>query len=96
GRSILLPQAEVSSSELPDGLTARGADIDKLTVYKTVETEIDDVDLDYIDQILFTSGSTVRAFVNKFGSVPGHVQALCLGVPTQTIAKENGIDAKII
>jgi uroporphyrinogen III methyltransferase/synthase len=96
GLSILLPQAEISSTELPDGLSARGADVDKLTVYKTVETEIDDVDLDYIDQILFTSGSTVRAFVNKFGAVPEHIEPLCLGVPTQTIAKEHNIDAKII
>lgn len=95
GLSILLPQAEVSSNELPEGLSARGAKIEKLAVYKTVETEIDNVDLDYIDQILFTSGSTVRAFVKKFGSVPEHIQALCLGVPTQTIAKEHGIDAKI-
>ncbi|MHC5164142.1 MAG: uroporphyrinogen-III synthase [Planctomycetota bacterium] len=93
---MLLPQAEISSTELADGLTDRGAAIDKLTVYKTVETEIDDVDLDYIDQILFTSGSTVRAFVNKFGSVPDHIEALCLGTPTQTIAKQNNIDAKII
>jgi uroporphyrinogen III methyltransferase/synthase len=96
GLSMLLPQAEISSTELADGLTDRGAAIDKLTVYKTVETEIDDVDLDYIDQILFTSGSTVRAFVNKFGSVPDHIEALCLGTPTQTIAKQNNIDAKII
>ena len=96
GLSILLPQAEVSSEELPAGLSARGAKVDKLDVYKTIEKEIEDVDLDYIDQILFTSGSTVRAFVKKFETVPEHIEALCLGVPTQTIAKEHGIDAKII
>lgn len=96
GLSILLPQAEVSSTELPDGLSARDASVDKLTVYKTVETDIDDVDLDYIDQILFTSGSTVRAFINKFGPVPEHIEPLCLGIPTQTIAKEHNISAKII
>jgi uroporphyrinogen III methyltransferase/synthase len=96
GLSILLPQAEVSSEQLPDGLEARGAKIEKLAVYKTIEQEIDDVDLDYIDQILFTSGSTVKAFVKKFGTVPQHIEPLCLGIPTQTIAKENGITAKII
>jgi uroporphyrinogen III methyltransferase/synthase len=96
GLSILLPQAEVSSTELPEGLCARGAEVDKLTVYKTVEIDIDDVDLNYIDQVLFTSGSTIRAFVKKFGSVPEHIQAYCLGGPTQTIAKQNNIDAKII
>ena len=96
GKSIMLPQAEVSSEQLPEGLAARGANIEKLAVYKTIEKEIDDVDLDYIDQVLFTSGSTVRAFAKKFNTVPDHVEALCLGVPTQTTAKEHGIDANII
>lgn len=95
-RSILLPQAEVSSEELPDGLIRNGAKVEKLPVYKTIETEIDDVDMDYINQILFTSGSTVRAFVKKFGSIPNHIQALCLGIPTQTIAKQHNINAQII
>lgn len=94
--SILLPTAKVSSKELPDGLTQRDAVVNKLTVYETVESEIGDVDLDYIDQILFTSGSTIRAFVNQFGTVPEHILPLCLGIPTQTIAKEHKIDAKIL
>ncbi len=96
GKSILLPQAEISSEELPNGLAGRGAKVEKLTVYKTIEKEIDDVDLDYIDQILFTSGSTVKAFAKKIGTVPDHIQALCLGGPTQTTAKEHNIDAKIV
>lgn len=94
--SFLLPQAEVSSDELPDGLTKSGATVDKLVVYKTIETDIEDVDLDYIDQILFTSGSTVKAFIHKFGSLPKHIEALCMGIPTQTTAKQYAIDAKII
>ena len=96
GLSILLPQAEVSSEKLPEGLSKNDAQVDKLNVYKTIETEIEDIDLDYINQILFTSGSTIRAFVKKFGAVPKHIQALCLGIPTQNIAKQNNIDAKII
>ena len=96
GRSILLPQAEVSSVELPDGLSARGAECDKLTVYKAIEQGVDEIDLDYIDKILFTSGSTVRAFVNRFGRIPKHIEPLCLGVPTQTIAKQYNINAKVI
>ena len=94
--SILLPQAEIISEQLPEGLAGRGAKIEKLTVYKTIEKEIDDVDLDYIDQILFTSGSTVKAFVEKFGTVPDHIEALCLGEPTQATAKQHNIYAKII
>ena len=78
------------------GINPKGGQTLGHTVYKTIETEIDDIDLDYIDQILFTSGSTVRAFVNKFGKVPDHIEPLCMGTPTRTIAKEHNINAKII
>ena len=94
--SILLPQAKVSAAELPEGLSEKGAKIEKLAVYETIEQDIEDIDLNDINQILFTSGSTVKAFVKKFGSVPEHIQALCLGGPTQTTAKEYNINAKII
>ncbi len=96
GLSILLPQADISSPELPEGLIKRGAKLQRLVIYQTIEKDIEDVDLNYIDKILFTSSSTVRAFVKKFGTVPKHIQALCLGIPTQTTAREFNIDAAIV
>jgi uroporphyrinogen III methyltransferase/synthase len=95
-KNILLPQAKVASKELPEGLVKFGAKVDVVPVYQTVEMEPEDVDFEHIDKILFTSGSTVRAFVKKFGKVPPHIKACCLGLPTQTVAKENGIDADIL
>ena len=95
GAKILLPQALVSSEGLPKGLEEMGATIEKMPAYKTVEKECADVDFDYIDQILFTSGSCVEAFVKRFGKVPENVKAYCLGTPTQEIAAENGINAEI-
>lgn len=96
GQKILLPQASIASEELPDGLAGMGGEVVKAPVYKTVEKECDDVDFDYIDQVLFTSGSSVRAFVKRFGKVPDNVKAYCLGLPTQTIATEHGIDAEVL
>ena len=93
---VLLPQAKVSSKVLPDGLTKMGANVKTVTVYKTVEMEPSDVDLDYIDHVLFTSGSTVRAFVKFFGKVPDNVKAYCLGEPTRDVARECGIEAEIL
>ncbi|MHC4582529.1 MAG: uroporphyrinogen-III synthase, partial [Planctomycetota bacterium] len=95
-KKVLLPQARVSSAELPDGLAKLGAKVDQIAVYETVEIEPADVDLEYIDKILFTSGSTARAFVKKFGQVPAHIKAYCLGKPTQASAKEHGIEAEIV
>ncbi len=95
-KTVLLPQALEASRELPEGLTALGAKVEEVPAYITVEIEPEDVDFEYIDEILFTSGSTVRAFVKKFGKVPPHIKAYCLGPPTQSQAREYGIDAEIL
>ena len=96
GKKVLLPQAEVASKELPEGLTKAGAQIQTVAVYKTIEVDPGEIDFDYIDKVLFTSGSTVKAFVDKFGKLPPNVDALALGEPTQRIAKEHGINAEVL
>ncbi|UCF42277.1 MAG: uroporphyrinogen-III C-methyltransferase [Planctomycetota bacterium] len=95
-KKFLLPQSDIASAELPDGLVSIGAEIEKLTIYKTVEIDPPDVDFDYIDRILFTSGSTVRAFVKRFGPPPPHIKVYALGPPTQTEAKKHNIDAEVL
>ena len=95
-KRVLLPRAKVASRELPDGLTPMGAAIEEVPAYMTVEIEPADVDFEHIDKILFTSGSTVRAFVKKFGHVPQRIKAYCLGLPTQAEAKKHSISAEIL
>ncbi|MHC4423430.1 MAG: uroporphyrinogen-III C-methyltransferase [Planctomycetota bacterium] len=95
-KKVLLPQSEIASRELPDGLVDMGAIIEKLPIYKTVEVDPGEIDFDCIDQILFTSGSTVRAFIKRFGQVPAHIKAYCLGPPTLDEAKKHNIDAEVL
>jgi uroporphyrinogen III methyltransferase/synthase len=85
-KKVLLPQSEIASEELPDGLAR----------IKTVEVDTGEIDFDHIDQILFTSGSTIRAFVRRFGSVPSHIRAYCLGLPSLAEAKRHNIDAEVL
>lgn len=96
GKKVLLPQTEVSSKELPEGLIDMRAEIEKEVLYKTVDIEPAPIDFDYIDAILFTSGSTVRAFVKHFKQVPAGVKVYGLGLPTLAVAKENGIDGELM
>ena len=96
GKKVLLPQSEIASNELPDGLLNMQAVIEKLSIYKTVDIKPEPVDFNFIDIILFTSGSTVRAFVKHFGKVPENVKTYCLGQPTLNEAKKHGIDAQIV
>ncbi|MHC4062356.1 MAG: uroporphyrinogen-III synthase, partial [Planctomycetota bacterium] len=95
-KNILLPQSEIASEELPDGLARMGAVVEKLPIYKTVEVDTGEIDFGHIDQILFTSGSTIRAFVRRFGSVPSHIKAYCLGLPSLAEAKKHNIDADVL
>ena len=95
-KKVLLPQSEIASEELPNGLLNMEAVIEKVPVYKTIEIEPGPIDFDYVDQILFTSGSTVRAFVKHFGEVPENIKSYCLGQPTLNEAKKHNIDAEII
>lgn len=96
GKRVLLPQSQIASNELHDGLLEMNANIEKITVYKTVEIEPGEIDFDYIDRILFTSGSTVRAFIKKFSAVPPHIKVCCLGPPTLNEAGRHNIDAEIL
>jgi uroporphyrinogen III methyltransferase / synthase len=95
-QKILLPQSEIASDELSDGLEKMQAVITKVPVYKTIDIEPESVDFDHIDQILFTSGSTVRAFVKHFGQVPENIISYGLGQPTLNEAKKHNINAEII
>jgi uroporphyrinogen III methyltransferase/synthase len=96
GKKVLLPQPVVASKELPHGLTDMHAVINEVAVYKTVEIDPGEIDFDYIDEILFTSGSVVRAFVKRFGQVPENVKTYCLGLPTLAVAKECNIDSEVL
>ena len=95
-KAILLPQSQIAGSELSDGLTELGAAVEVVPVYKTIQRDPGEIDFAHIDQILFTSGSTVRAFVEKFGSVPEHIKVFCLGPVTLAEAAKHNIRAELL
>jgi uroporphyrinogen III methyltransferase/synthase len=94
-KKFLLPQSRLASAELPDGLADMGARVEQLTIYDTIEIDPGPIDFAHIDRILFTSGSTIRAFVKRYGRPAPHIECLCLGPPSQAEAKKLGIDAII-
>jgi uroporphyrinogen III methyltransferase/synthase len=96
GKRILLVRPKVGSSMLLDGLADADATIETVVVYRNVDIEPEETDFDFIDQILFTSGSTVRAFLKQYGSVPEGVTVYCLGQPTLNEAKKHNIPAELL
>ena len=96
GSRVLIPQAEDAPGELADALSASGWTCHVATAYRTV---VDDSSVDRgrealaagADAVVFTSGSTVRSFVELWGKPPDGCVVCCIGPRTAEAAHEAGV-----
>jgi uroporphyrinogen III methyltransferase/synthase len=95
-KRILLVRPKNGSSMLLDGLADIKATIEAVMLYRNVNIRPEEIDFDFIDQILFTSGSTIRAFLKIYGSVPDGIKVYCLGQPTLNEAEKHNITAGLL
>jgi len=95
GKSVLLVRASAAAADLPDRLRERGATVDELAAYQTVEgpaaaadqlrTALADGEL---AAIVFASGSAVRGFL-ALGGVAAW-PAITIGPRSTTVAQDHG------
>jgi uroporphyrinogen III methyltransferase/synthase len=95
GKRVALVRASAAHTDLPDILRRRGAIVEELTAYRTVEAPpesahplraaLGDPDL---RAVVFASGSAVRGFIGLGGSAL--VPAITIGVRTTARARELG------
>jgi uroporphyrinogen-III synthase len=95
GRRVLLVRASASAADLPERLRERGATVDEVAAYLTIEgpasssaplqAALADPEL---ATIVFASGSAVRGFVALGG--PTRWPAITMGPRTTRVAKELG------
>ncbi len=95
GRRILLPRAEIAREALAVALRQRGAQVDEVASYRTLQTEPDAQAMAElqrgVDAILFTSSSTVRGYVELAGRATGSAVIACIGPITAQTARELGL-----
>jgi uroporphyrinogen III methyltransferase/synthase len=95
GKRVALVRASAADKDLPDILRRRGAIVEEVIAYRTIEappgsahplhTALNDPDL---RAVVFASGSAVRGFVGLGGSP--QVPAITIGARTTTRARELG------
>jgi len=106
GARILLPRAEAARDALPEGLSALGAEVEVVPVYRTVsalggrdgEALAAEILAGRIDVITFTSSSTVHHFVQAVGAgtaCSGRFGAAVIGPITAATARRYGLPVKI-
>ena len=104
GGRVLLPQADIARETLSQGLSAMGATVEQVTVYRTVSpedsgTRVEAILSEGIDVATFTSSSTVenlaRLLDGKLDAISG-VTIACIGPITAATAGELGLKVDIV
>lgn len=102
GRRVVLARADSATPDLTDALKARGASVEEVVAYRTVEGPASSRDhirsalYRDLDGVTFTSGSTVRGLLRLASPVDRgrarSVPAFCIGPPTAETARRYGFD----
>jgi uroporphyrinogen III methyltransferase/synthase len=95
---VLVARAAVARDALPDGLRAKGWDVDVVEAYRTRPADVSSADLDRATAagaIAFTAPSTVDAYVDLAGvsGVPSIVA--CIGPITAAAARRRGLTVTV-
>jgi uroporphyrinogen-III synthase len=95
GKRIALVRASAASTDLPDRLRRRGATVEEVTAYRTVEgpaasaEKLRDALADpELAAVIFASGSALRGFLDLGGSA--RLPAITIGPRTTNSARELG------
>ncbi|EKE04024.1 MAG: hypothetical protein ACD_20C00118G0014 [uncultured bacterium] len=96
---VLIPRAEVARELLPEQLKEMGAQVDVVSLYRTVlpDKSVEELKtiLAEVDTICFASSSTVTNFIQILGRDNLHllnnIEIACIGPITLDTAKENGL-----
>lgn len=107
GQKILIPRAEVGREILPEELAKMGLNVDVVPVYKVVRPDIDVswlremLNKKEIDVVTFTSGSTVRNFIEFIGTeeykiLLKGIKMACISPVTANSVRKYGIDVDIV
>jgi uroporphyrinogen-III synthase len=102
GRRVLLARADSATRELRETLQMRGARVQEVVAYRTVEAplfareELRSALRQPLDGVAFTSGSTVRGFVRLVDDdrreAARRMPAFCIGPVTAAVAKAAGLN----
>jgi uroporphyrinogen III methyltransferase/synthase len=97
GARILLPQADLARPELAEELRRRGAVVDAVVAYRTVDVTCTAEQLAELrsgDVVVLASGSAARSLARQGGA--GQARVLCIGPGTAEAARAAGLEVGLV
>jgi len=89
GKKIFLPRSDISDKGLEKDFEKLGARPTSSFAYRNVMVEgLPDLDLNFFNEIMFTSPSGVRNFIKRYGRPPAKVKLTCIGDVTKKEAEK--------
>ena len=96
---VLYPCGNIARPTIPDGLRRRGASVDGIVVYATIDAMLSQAKRKLIDEgvdaIVFCSPSAVRRFA-ALGLSAGDAVIACIGPTTASAARSVGLEVDVI
>jgi uroporphyrinogen-III synthase len=102
GARVLLPQADIADPRLADELRDRGATVDVVVAYRTIQVEPalwGMLPLRIAHAIVLASGSAVRSLAAIAGSLEGlgdSTLLVCIGPKTAAVARQVGLPVGLV
>jgi len=102
GARVLLPQADIADPRLADELRGKGAVVDTVVAYRTIQVEPalwGMLPLRIAHAIVLASGSAVRSLAAVAGSLEGlgdSTVLVCIGPKTAAVAREVGLPVALV
>jgi len=88
-KNLLLIRSDIADKNLTKRLTELGYNVYSCIAYRNVKpSNLPDLDLNFFDEIFFTSPSTVRNFVERYGKPPKKVKIRTIGAITKKEVKK--------
>jgi uroporphyrinogen-III synthase len=97
GARVLLPQADIAEPALAEELRRRGATVEAVTAYRTVELERTGeelADLRAADAVVLASGSAALSLARQGGA--GTALVVCIGPKTADAARAAGLEVGLV
>ncbi|MCK4422600.1 MAG: uroporphyrinogen-III C-methyltransferase [Candidatus Omnitrophica bacterium] len=97
GKNVLIPRSNLSNNYLPNALRRKGASVKAIIAYKNIRPSgFKKTDMSKIDEVIFTSPSAIKNFMDAYKTIPKRIKIKCIGGVTLAKLKTYGFSGEVL